>query len=764
MSDFARPPQAKSSAAPAAWRGFGARSIRRKLIGIVLATTFAALSLAGIALVIFDLKSYESSMIADLLTQADIVGTATGPALAFEDEKVARENLSLLKANPTITAAAIYTATGSLFASFVREGQAAPSFPLLPEAEGVGADGNHVIAWRRIISNDAVLGTVYLRARDESAQRMQYYLGVLGLIMAASLLTALLLTNRLQMSLTEPIVAISKVARRVMESRDFSLRATRTTDDEVGVLVDAFNDMLTELGRRAEVLEASNQALHVSDERYQLAVRGSSAGLWDWNIANNDIFLSPRFKQLLGYGEEELPSAFASFFSALHPEDRLPARRALAAHFSRRRAPFQIELRLRARGGGYRWFYMGGEAVFDAKGMPYRMAGSIIDITARKVAEEALQEANRRKDEFIATLAHELRNPLAPIRTGLQILGTEGADGRSAARAREIIERQLTHMVRLVDDLLDISRITSAKVKLNKSRITLQQVVDASVEASRPYIDASNQALTVSVDERPVALFADLTRMAQALSNILNNAAKYTPPGGRIELVAAREGSDAVIRVSDNGSGIPTEMLEQVFDMFTQVGRTVDHAQGGLGIGLSIVRRLISLHDGTVFAHSEGPGRGSTFTIRLPCADEPAEDDAARPAPVAAAQAATLQVLVVDDNVDAAETMAMLLDMSGHRTAMVHSGLEVLDAALRSLPDVILLDIGLPGMNGYEVAARIRQERVLDQTLLVALTGWGSDADKRAATDAGFDVHLTKPVGPEALMEVLAQAKPRQAA
>ena len=757
------------------WPGVGAHSIRRKLIGIVLATTFAALTLAGVALVIFDLKSYESSMSADLLTQAEIVGTATAPALAFQDEKVARENLSLLKASPTILAAAVYTAKGGLFATFEREGgnvgeddgadgDGGPAFPQLPQAEGVSSDGEHVTTWRRIISNDEVLGTVYLRARDESRQRMQYYLGVLGLIMAASLLTALLLTNRLQMSLTEPIVAISKVARQVMESRNFSLRAARTTDDEVGVLVDAFNDMLTELGRRAEVLEASNQALHASDERYQLAVRGSSAGLWDWNILSNDVFLSPRFKQLLGYEEDELSSSFAAFFRALHPDDRVPTKRSLDAHFSRRRAPFQIELRLRTKGGVYRWFYMGGEAVTDGSGKAYRMAGSIIDITARKEAEEALQEANRRKDEFIATLAHELRNPLAPIRTGLQILGAESSSAASASRAREIIERQLTHMVRLVDDLLDISRITSAKVKLNKSHITLQQVVETSVEASRPYIDASNQTLTVMVEEEPVALFADLTRLAQALSNILNNAAKYTAPGGRIDLVARREGDGAVIRVTDNGSGIPTEMLDQVFDMFTQVGRTVDHAQGGLGIGLSIVRRLIGLHDGTVTATSEGPGKGSTFTITLPCADPARAGDSPRLAASPVAPAPALQVLVVDDNVDAAETMAMLLDMSGHRTAKVHSGLEVLDAALEFQPDVILLDIGLPGMNGYEVATRIREERTLDRTLLVALTGWGSDADKRLASEAGFDVHLTKPVGPDALMEVLARVKPHAAA
>ena len=743
------------------WLRAGTRSIRHKLIGIVLATTFVALTLAGVALVIFDLKSYEASLEADLSTQADIMGTASAPALAFEDAKVARENLSLLTASPNISAAAIYTAKGALFATYVRDGAAPPAFPTLPQTDGVESDGSNVLAYRRIVKNDEVLGTVYLRARDESMQRLKYYLGVLGLIMIASMLMALLLTNRLQSSLTEPIVAISDVARRVMEQRDFSLRASRTTDDEVGLLVDAFNDMLTELGRRAEILEASNQALYTSDERYQLAVRGSSAGLWDWNILSNDVFLSPRFKHLLGYEQDELPDTFASFFSALHPDDRLPTRRALDAHFSAQHAPYQIEVRLRTRGGEYRWFYMGGEALADATGKQYRMAGSIIDITERKVAEAALLEANRRKDEFIATLAHELRNPLAPIRTGLQILGRDATGGPSATRAREIIERQLTHMVRLVDDLLDISRITSAKVKLDKAHITVQQVVEASLESSGPYIDASNQALSVQVAAEPIPVYADLTRMAQALGNILNNAAKYTPPGGTIELVARRDGDDAVIRVSDNGSGIPPDMLEQVFDMFTQVGRTVDYAQGGLGIGLSIVRRLVSLHDGTVQAHSDGPGKGSTFTIRMPCDETTAfADPSPKLSHAPESPAPSLRVLVVDDNIDAAETMDMLLQMSGHATAMVHNGLEVLAAARGFLPDVVLLDIGLPGMNGYEVAAQLRRESLMEGTVLVALTGWGSDADKRAAKEAGFDVHLTKPVGPEALLEVLARVRP----
>ena len=250
--------------------------------------------------------------------------------------------------------------------------------------------------------------------------------------------------------------------------------------------------------------------------------------------------------------------------------------------------------------------------------------------------------------------------------------------------------------------------------------------------------------------------------MAQALSNILNNAAKYTPPGGGSNSRHAAKAMTPSSNVRDNGSGIPPDMLEQVFDMFTQVGRTVNHAQGGLGIGLSIVRRLVGLHDGTVQAHSEGPGKGSTFTIRLPCAQPDAfEDGSPKLADAAESPTPSLQVLVVDDNIDAAETMVMLLELSGHKTAMVHTGTEVLEAARDFIPDVVLLDIGLPGMNGYEVARQVRQDPLLDQTLLVALTGWGSDADKRAARDAGFDVHLTKPVGPDALLEVLARVRPR---
>ncbi len=741
------------------WLLPGGRSIRQKLITIVLATTFLALAIAGAILVVFDLKSYQESLESDLATQADIAGTASMAALAFDDPKAARENLWLLRASSAVSAAAVYKADGSLFATFARGDAKAVKFPLEPAAIGARFEENGLALFRPILSEGELIGTVYLLGRDESMARLRYYLGVLGIVMAISLLMALLLTNRLQASLTRPVTAISDVARRVMEQRDYSLRADRTTDDEIGVLVDAFNDMLTELGRRAQVLEASNRALHESDERYQLAVRGSSAGLWDWNIDSDQVFLSPSFKELVDYAQGAGGNGIEAVLELLHPDDRGPTRRALDEHLAPAHRPYRRELRIRTRSGEYRWFYMSGEAVAGESGTPYRMAGSIIDIHGRKAAEAALHEANRRKDEFIATLAHELRNPLAPIRTGLQILGAAPAGSDSAVKAREIIERQLFHMVRLVDDLLDISRITSAKVKLDKAHISVQQAVEASIEASAPYIAASGQQLTVSMPDEPIPIFADLTRMAQAIGNILNNAAKYTPRGGRIGLAASREGDEAVIRISDNGAGIPADMLDRVFDMFTQVGATMGDAQGGLGIGLSIVRRLIDLHDGSVQATSAGPGHGSEFTIRLPCAQPHAEPDGAAPEEVGADQPSQ-RVLVVDDNIDAARTMVMLLEMSGHRASMVHNGPDALAAATAEPPDAILLDIGLPGMNGYEVARRMRSEPALDRTALIALTGWGSEADKRKAIDAGFDTHLTKPVGPDVVLDVLARTRP----
>ena len=469
------------------------------------------------------------------------------------------------------------------------------------------------------------------------------------------------------------------------------------------------------------------------------------------------MFFSPRFKTLLGFRNDEFPDIPASVAAVLHPEDRELAREALRAHMEEAR-PYQIECRLRMKSGEWRWFFVAGMAQKDDTGKAFRMAGSMIDVTERKEAEQTLQEANRTKDEFIATLAHELRNPLAPIRTGLELLKRDKSNGPASERARATMERQLVHMIRLIDDLLDISRISSGKIRLEKTATTVRSIVESAVEINRPVIESAGHTLLLELPDTPIHLTADATRLAQSVGNLLNNAAKYTPPGGEIRVRAVQEGECAIIDVIDNGTGIPAEMLDQVFTLFTQVGRTIEQAQGGLGIGLSLVRSLIELHGGTVSAASAGPGLGSTFTIRIPC--DPAPIAMTNPDATQQSESPTSparKVLVVDDNIDAAETLAAVLGMLGHETRMVHSGPPVFDAAAAFAPDIVLLDIGLPGMSGYEVARQLRADPRFAPTLLVALTGWGSDADRARAHDAGFDRHLTKPVDFQALETLLAE-------
>jgi len=372
----------------------------------------------------------------------------------------------------------------------------------------------------------------------------------------------------------------------------------------------------------------------------------------------------------------------------------------------------------------------------------------------------ALQETDRRKDEFLATLAHELRNPLAPVRNGLQILrlGPGGAELRG--RTLDIMDRQLAHLVRLVDDLMDVSRVTSGKVALRRERADLRELVDAAVETSRQMIDAGGHTLSVRLPDAPLPLDADRTRIVQVISNLLNNAAKYTPKGGRIEVSAAFEGRSAAVRVADDGVGVPAEMLPSIFDMFTQVGTTLDRAQGGLGIGLTLVRRLVELHGGTVAAESPGPGGGTTFTVLLPLAadvlDGPARGD---PGPDRADDGAGEDlpaVLVVDDNRDTAESLAVLLAMKGHPVRTAHDGPEALRLLADYRPGLIFLDLGLPGMSGYEVARRVRESPALRGAELAALTGWGQEEDRRRTREAGFDHHLVKPADPAAVEALLA--------
>ena len=564
-----------------------------------------------------------------------------------------------------------------------------------------------------------------------------------------------------------PTILRSKVAvfaELYRKSRE-SARANRALQSEVAArrcAEEQLRQLNDELERRvadrtAELVQA-NTALVESERRLRLALRAGHTGVWDWDLATNRLTWSEESYAIHAMRPGSFEGTIESFMQLVHEADRQRVFENLNAAIDQGEI-YTCEFRIVRPDGSVRWVTNLGVVQFDAAGQPASMTGTITDVTERKCAEEALKHADRRKDEFLATLAHELRNPLAPIRTGLHVLNLT-RDAAVAVRTREMMERQLSHMVRLIDDLLDVSRITSGKVTLRKEQVLLRTVAETAVEASRPVIVAAGHALKLALPEEPVWLAADPTRLAQVMTNLLTNAAKYTPEGGCIELSASREGGEVIVRVTDTGLGIPPGMLAEVFEMFTQVNRTLERCQGGLGIGLALVKRLVEFHGGTITAESPGLGQGSTFTVRLPLVEAcagPTEERSTAETPSVQPPMSGRRVLVVDDNVDGAESLANMLQIGGHEIRTAHSGPAALDAARPFNPEVVFLDIGLPGMNGYEVAKRLRAEPSLSGAVLVALTGWGSDDDKRRSREAGFDFHLTKPVELTAIERILAR-------
>jgi signal transduction histidine kinase len=418
------------------------------------------------------------------------------------------------------------------------------------------------------------------------------------------------------------------------------------------------------------------------------------------------------------------------------------------------RTPFQQRVRARAADGRWHWFESHGAPLFGQGGVYRGHVGISIDVTEAVEAEEALRHADRRKDEFLATLAHELRNPLAPISNAVHLL--RRPDGRrSADRMVEMVGRQVRQIVRLVDDLMDFSRITQGKLELRREALPLAEVLSMAVETSMPAIEAGRHELAVSLPEETLMLDADKVRLTQVFGNMLNNAAKYTDRGGRIWVGAWREGGEVVVSVRDTGIGIAPEQLPQVFEMFAQAHRDSARGQSGLGIGLTMVKRLIELHGGSVEARSEGPGKGSEFIVRLPLAQAPSlpahgEDGGA------GLLLAGRRVLVVDDNGDAAESLALLLHTVGAEVRTAHDGPAGLAQAGEFRPHAVLLDLGMPGMDGFEVARRLRADPAQAGLLIVALTGWGQEEDRRRTRASGFDHHLTKPVDVDALLDILA--------
>src|SRR5262245_41218365 len=420
----------------------------------------------------------------------------------------------------------------------------------------------------------------------------------------------------------------------------------------------------------------------------------------------------------------------------------------------------QYERLSQYRAHGHRWVQITAEPTFDANGRPDGWVAVASDIHDRKLAEEALRDADRRKDDFLAVLAHELRNPLAPIRNAIAILAKKDQLDPEVAWSREVIDRQVDQLTRLVDDLLDIGRISRGRLALRKERVALERVVDMALEMSRPHINAAGHRLAVVLSSEPVVLEADPARLAQVFANLLNNAARYTPPEGSISLTAATEGREAVISVEDNGIGFGPEAAARLFEPFSPLTSVSGRAHGGLGLGLSLVQGIVGLHGGKVEAHSEGPGRGAQFVVRLPLipgAQQAVETPRVIPVPT---PVAGRRILVADDNKDTADSLQRVLQLYGYDVRVAYDGATALRVGAAFRPEVAVLDIGMPGANGYEVAREIRKQQGA-RIKLVALTGWGQEGDRRRAMEAGFDYHLTKPVDPGTLNDLLADVAPK---
>ena len=515
--------------------------------------------------------------------------------------------------------------------------------------------------------------------------------------------------------------------------------------------------MSTDTGQAADCLLLP-EALRRSEARYRALAAASCQAVWFWDPVTGmgEFDATQRWwEEVTGQSPADQSARESQgWLDRVHPEDRERAQAAWVGALASG-IPYDIEYRVLARTGEVRVIQARAVAVRGPEGEVREWVGTLSDVTERRSVEEALREADRRKDEFLAMLAHELRNPLAPIRNAAEVLRRTGGADPYLEQARSMIERQVAHMARLVDDLLDVSRISRSKILLRKERLDLAHLVRATAEDHRSLLEGAGLALTLDLPPEPVWLLGDPTRLSQVLGNLLQNAGKFTNPGGRVSVYLTRDpGGLAVLAVEDTGIGLEPDILARLFQPFSQADRSLDRSRGGLGLGLALVKGLVDLHGGSVEAASGGTGKGSRFTVRLPVAEE--EVPVAPPELAAPAAARSLSILVVEDNRDAAESLQMLLELSGHRVTVAHTGQAGLEAALRVRPDMALCDIGLPGgMDGYALARALRAAPETAGIVLIALTGYGQEEDKRQAREAGYDQHMTKPVDPVALMNLL---------
>jgi PAS domain S-box-containing protein len=865
---------------------------------VVLITTAAAVLVAGLAMLTRDLTVNRLSWAQDLGNQATIIGLATTPALAFDDHAAAERYLTALRARPRILMAALYDANGHLYAYYSKDPRVIPS-PQVPVIDSNRITGQQAEIVQPIARGAETLGSLYIKGQYDVMSRVTAYISIFGLVMALSLFVAYLLSRRLQRVITEPLEAMTHAAREIVERRDYSLRARKFSNDEFGLVADAFNNMLdevqaravareqanTQLQKQVEVREAAEAALKIATARLESTMAAAEIGTWSWDIAGNRFSADRNLAALFGRKDEaELQGDPQVHRRQIHIED-LPGVIAAERAAMTTGTLASTEFRVIWADGSEHWMARRGKVQMDADGRAVFISGLLIDITAQKIAEqalraseklyravgesidfgvwvvdrsgrsvytsesflkligktqaqlaasnwseflhpaeyeqtvaawlefmrtegtwyhenqvlgtdgryhpvlsqgvairgehgevtgraginldisrlkateEALREADRRKDEFLATLAHELRNPLTPIRHAVKLLEGDATDESQRQWARDVIGRQLQRMALMLDDLLEVSRITQGRLELKTEVVDLGAVVSTAVETARPLIEAKRQNLNITLPAQPVGIAVDPLRISQSISNLLTNAAKYTDANGNISLAVQLLPQEVAIIVEDDGIGLEAQAIPRVFEMFSQVKSAIDRSEGGLGIGLALVKGMIELHGGRVEAASFGGGRGSQFTILLPrtLMVAQAAQSEAQASQEHLTPGARRSVLVADDNRDAADTLALLLDMDGYETTVAYGGQQALDVIRQRRPDAAILDIGMPDLNGYEVARRVREDEWGRNLFLLAITGWGHPDDVARAKTAGFNEHLTKPVDADNVVRLLAK-------
>lgn len=614
-------------------------SLRQQLTRAAMLTTLLAILLSAGALLTYELMVYRRVGIADMRTQADLIARSTAPALESRNAQAAWESLYLLRQQPQIRAAAVYGRDGALVASHTTapKNELHARIPLASDAWGPRFSGSTLEMVRPIEHNGARIGMLYLKAEHGVWQRFVDFALIVLAVSAVSLAVAFYLFVHLQRRITAPLEKMTAVARDVIGSHDWSLRAPATNYKDLDVLVNAFNRMLSECETRTTELER--------------------------------------------------------------------------------------------------------------------------EMVTRQGIESELRQADRQKDTFLATLAHELRNPLSPMTSAVALLQMPQVSPQARDKALVVLERQLQHIVRLVNDLLDASRVATGKLSLDMAPVNIGELLHTATEGAQTLAHQQGLQLTLHLPTDPLYVNGDAVRLTQVLSNLLNNACRYTPHGGRVELALTSEAAWVEVTVVDNGIGVEPAMQERIFELFEQADQSMQRGSAGLGVGLTLSRQIIQLHHGSLSMQSEGLHRGSCFTVRLPrLHPESQQVDTTRSAAPQAIPLRPLRILIADDNVDLTTSLSAVLSSHGHQVEVVHDGEAAVCAARAQVPDIALLDIGMPGLDGYQAARALRDDARTQGIHLVAITGWGRDDDREAARQAGFDQHLLKPVNPEQLLRLLSEA------